>query len=371
MTLVGAATLRGKTGDALMLAIANDLDAARTDAELGVFGKPVHVIASPRGIAFAHGQNAEAFEWDDVRSIEVRRRSVVVRAEAIRHAVVQTKTGTEVRRSAEKYVFSFRLVVDDVVEPSLSDTFTRVLEDMRTRAFSTHGTAWHEHQNALERIQGEFSDQDDHILPLAAGGLLVAFGLMATVLVAALVNAASARAVPAGAFAIGDRIGALDPRSIVAGFAVGSLLTSSVLRLALGRHAMVWARGVARGWHRRGQGAMRLAVRQLGRALLDNSSAAAIVLLALLTFWPNIAATTLVDASGVRNEVLLPFISVDESWRNVTEITRVAPSSSFDRPGVHIRFADGREVSTYRHELGGGTEGQLFELAKKWWASSR
>ena len=104
MTLAGTAALRRTGGgDALMLAIANDPDAARSDAELGVFGKAVHVVASPRGIAFVHGQRAEAFEWDDVRTITVRRRSVVVRAEAIRHAVMPTKTGTEVRRTAEKF----------------------------------------------------------------------------------------------------------------------------------------------------------------------------------------------------------------------------------------------------------------------------
>ena len=328
-------------------------------------------MAAPRGIAVVHGQHTEAFEWEDVRSISVRRRSVIVRAESIRHAVVQTKTGTEVRRSAEKYTFAFRLGLDDVVEPSLSDAFARVLEQMRARAFSVHGTAWHEYQNAVERIQGEFSDQDDHVLPIAAGGLLLAFGLMGTVLVAALVNAASARAVPAGAFAVGDRIGALDPRSIIAGFAFASLLTTQVLRLALGRHALVWARGAARGWHRTGARAPGLVVRQLGRALLGTSSAAAILLLALLTFWPNIAATTLIDQSGVRNEVLLPFISTDESWRSVVELSRVDASSSYDHPGVHIRFADGREVTTYRHELGGGTEGQLFELSKRWWTASR
>ncbi|HYK96969.1 MAG TPA: PH domain-containing protein [Candidatus Acidoferrales bacterium] len=354
-----------------MLEIANAPDAARSDAELGVFRKAVHVVASPRGIAFVYGQRAEAFEWDDIRSIDVRRRSVIVRAEAIRHAVVQTKAGTEVRRSAERFVFPFRLALDDVVEPSLSDVFARVLEEMRTRAFSVHGTAWHEYQNAMERIQGEFADQDDQVLPIAAAGLLLAFGLMGTILVAALVNAASARAVPPGAFAIGDRIGALDPRSIIAGFAFASLLAGWVLRLALGRHALVWARGVARGWHRTGSRATDVAVRQLGRTLLGTSSAAAILLLAFLTFWPNIAATTLVDPSGVRNEVLLPFVSVDESWRNVVELSRVDASSSLDRPGVRIRFADGREVATYRHELGGGSEGQLFELANRWWAANR
>jgi len=371
MTLAGTAAFGRTAGDALMLAIANDRDAARSDAEFGVFGKPGHVVAGAQGIAFVHGRTAEAFSWDDVTSITERRRSVIVRAETIRHAVVPTKNGgSEVKRSAEKYEFAFRLVLDDVVEPQLSTTFARVLDEMRTRAFSVHGTAWHEHQNALERIQGEFSDQDDQVLPIAAGGLLLAIGAMSTILVAGLVNAASARAVPAGAFAIGDRIGAADPRAIIAAFAFAALVTSYVLQLALGRHALVWARGAARGWHKTGARAPHFVVRQLGRALLARSSAAAIVLLALLTFWPNIAATVLVDQSGVRNEVLLPFISLDEPWRDAVELTRVDASSSADHPGVHIRFADGRDVATYRHELGGGTEGQFFEYAKRWWAAA-
>ncbi len=370
MTLAGAVALGGRS-DALMLSIANERSAARTDAELGTLGKPVHVIAGTAGIAFLHGRSAIAYEWVDVRSVSTRRGSVLVRTESVRESLVRTKRGTEIRRVAETKERAFRLVVDDVVEPGLSETFARVLDDMRSGGFSTHDTAWHEYQNAIERIQGEFSDQDDHILPIAAAGLWLAIGLMATFLVAAMINAAAAHAVPAGAFALSNRVGPLDPRSIVAAFAFSAIVTTFVLRLALGRHAVVWARGVARGWHQTGARLLHPLIRQLGRILLDTSSSAAIVLLALLAFWPNIAATVLIDAQGVRNEVLLPFISLEESWRDVVEISRIDAADPRDRPGVHIRFGDGREVSTLGWDLGGGTEGQLFQLATAWRQAAR
>src|SRR5438445_2294597 len=113
--------------EALMLAIASDRAAARTDAALGVFGKPLHVVAGTTGIAFTHGREAEAYAWEDVGAIDVRRRSVVVRV-------------------ADRS-FVFRLVIDDVVEPTLSVFFAPILEDLRQRKFSRNGTAWHEYQN--------------------------------------------------------------------------------------------------------------------------------------------------------------------------------------------------------------------------------
>ncbi len=370
MTLAGAVALGGRA-DALMLSIASERSAARTDAELGALGKPMHVIAGTAGIAFLQGRNATAYQWDDVRSVSVRRGSVVIRTESVRESIVPTKRGTVVRRIAETKERALRLVVDDVVEPSLSETFARVLDDMRSQSFSPHSTSWHEYQNAIERIQGEFSDQDDHVLPIAAAGLWIAVGLMGTFVTAAMLNVATARAVPAGTFALTNRIGAFDPRSLVAAFAFSAIVTALVLRLALGRHAAVWARGVARGWHRTGSRMGRPLIRQLGRILLDTPSAAAVLLLALLAFWPTIAATVLIDAQGVHNEVLLPFVSLDERWRDVVEISRIAPADPRDRPGVHIRFADGREVATYGSDLGGGTEGQLFQLAMTWRQAAR
>ena len=133
-----------------MLEIASDRAGARTDAALGVFGKPLHVVAGTRGIAFTHGREAEAYSWDEVRSIEVRRRSV-------RIAVAD-----------RSYVF--RLVIDDVVEPTLSGVFASILEELRAHKFSRNGTAWHEYQNAIERIEGEFADEDDRIPQFAAAG---------------------------------------------------------------------------------------------------------------------------------------------------------------------------------------------------------
>src|SRR2546427_11887936 len=113
--------------EALMLAIASDRAAARTDAALGVFGRPLHVVAGAHGIAFTHAREAESYSWDQVQKIDVRRRSVIV---------------TVSDRS-----FVFRLVIDDVVEPMLSTTFARVLEELRGRRFSRHGTAWPESPN--------------------------------------------------------------------------------------------------------------------------------------------------------------------------------------------------------------------------------
>src|SRR5436309_3325521 len=140
--------------DALMLAIASDRGAARTDGALGVFGKPVHVVAGIQGIAFTHGREAEAYRWEDVERVDVSRRSVVVHV-------------------AHKSL-AFRLVIDDVVEPLLSVPFARVLEDLRTKKFTRTGSSWHEYQNALEHVEGEFADEDDRVPQLAAGGLLLA-----------------------------------------------------------------------------------------------------------------------------------------------------------------------------------------------------
>jgi hypothetical protein len=286
---------------------------------------------------------------------------VSVKTEQLQQRVVTTKQGPEVRRSMEKRTHRFRVLVDDVDEPALAGTFARVLQDFRAGTFTERGTTWHEHLNAVDRLQGEFADQDDHVLPIAALGLWVSVGLMSMFLVALLVNATAARGVPAGAFSLTHRVNAIDPRAIIAAFAFSALFTTIVLRLGIGPQAVVWLRGAARGWHQSRTRPRQLVVRTLGRILLGTSSSAAILLLALLAFWPNIAATVLVDKDGIRNEVLLPFISIDQPWRNVVEIREAAAQR-----GVLYRFADGREFSTDGLELGGGTPLQLFELSSRW-----
>ena len=346
MAVAGAAALTG-ANDQLALSIIN-ARAARSDAREGVWGKRVHVAAAPEGIAFVGERITHAYQWDEVKAIKVRRNSVVVKL-----------TTGQMRTRV------FRLVVDDVEEAALSKTFARVLRDLCAGTFAFNGSAWFEHQNAVDRLRPDFTDQDDHMLPGVAAGMWFALGLVLTVIVALALNAGQARAIPAGAFSIGHRASAIDPRVIIAAFAASSLLTSLILRLALGPQYAVWARGVARGWQERGSRVWRLLVRQLGRVLLATSSSAIVMLLALLAFWPNIAATALVSADGIQHEILLPFISLDERWSGVSEIKLVEGTDIRDR-SVLFRFADGRELVAEPEQIGGGTPTQLFNVATQW-----
>ena len=341
--------------------------AVKVPARVGVPARAAEIALAPAGLALLYGAKVDAYTWSEVQRIDVRRGAVVVHTEAERERVVTRKDKTtEVKTFTERRKHALRVAVDGVDEPSLAIMLARVLEDMRTTKFSFRGTSWIEYQNALDRLRGVFHDQDDAVLPAAAVGLWVAVGLMSMFLVPVSLNGASRGAVPSGVFAISDPLGALDPRSIIAGFALAALVATAVLRLALGPSAAVWARGAARGWARQASGpAVRFGLRQMGRMLQAPSSAAVIFLLAVLAFWPNIAATVLVDQTRVRNEVLLPFISIDEPWQRVADITK-GPDG-----GVSIHFADGRMATTEGHELGGGTKSQFFERTNSWWKAAR
>lgn len=369
--MAGTVAIGSGLTDELALAIVNDGAAARSDAHAGTFGRPVHVVASPSGLAFLNGRAASAYRWEDLREVALRRRSIVVSTESLREIAVVKKGYRGVRRFVERKTRRFRLVVDEVEEESLSAAFVAVLSEMRAGTFSFNTTAWHEYQNAIERLEHEFAYQDDHVLPVAAGGLWLALGVVSAIVVSIAMNVAAARSVPPGAFTLSHRIVAFDPRSVVAGLAMSALLTSVVLRLGLGRQATVWIRGAARGWHRDPVRARGWAVRQIGRVLLSSPSAAGVLLLALLAFWPSVATTVLIDQHGVRDEVLLPFVSLDEPWRNVMQIERVPTADDpNDRAGVRIRFVDGRTVSTVGNDLGGGTEGQFYDVATRWWKAA-
>jgi hypothetical protein len=366
MAMVGSVTLGGSQApNELVRAIVDYASAVQVDARVGVPAKTARIRLAPAGLAVMQDKVSDAYQWSEVREIAVRRGAIVVKTEAPREKMVRRKDEVQIKPYTEKRSRAMRVLIDGVPEPSLVPAFARILEDMRTAKFSYNGTSWIEYQNAVDRAHTEFQHQDDVVLPAAAGGMWLAVGLLAMALIPLAMNAANARAVPAGTFSISDPLGAFDPRSIIAGFALSALITTVVMRFAMGPVWKVWARGAARGWARRDNGRLvRLGVRQLGRVLHASSSAAVIVLLAVLSFWPNIAATVLVGPTGVRNEVLLPFISIDEPWSRATSIVR-------EPGGVTIRFADGRTASTIGHELGGGTENQLVEVTNQWWKAAR
>lgn len=343
---------RGRAVDALALQIVNDAGAARSDAREGVFGHRMHVAASVSGIAFLTDRTSRAYGWSEVDRIDVQRRSVVVR----------TSSPTPTTRR-------FRLVFDEVEEPALSEAFANVLEDMRVGSFGRRGTAWLEYQNTIESLHRSFAPYDDQFLPSVALLLWITVGVLASMVVATTVNLAQVHAVPAGTFAVWHRITIVDPRAIIAAFAASSLFTTVVLHVGFGDGALVWMRGAARGWHERVSPPLRMVTRHLARALLARSSSAVLLLIALLTFWPNIAATELIGPSGLRNAVLLPFISLDKRWQDVLEITQV--SSQGERPSILIRFNDGRVLLATADDLGGGTPGQLYARATAWRAAAR
>ncbi len=366
MTAVGTAVFEGAgSSDELARSITDHAAAIRVDASVGVPAKSAQLVLAPAGLVIQRSKSSTAYRWGEVRSIGVTRGAVIVRVEAPRERTVTKKEGTEVQRYTEKRRIGMRIQVDRVDEPSLAPAFSHVLEDMRASTFSFKGTPWIAYRNEIDRLHGAFDQQDDAVLPLAAAGLWVALGLMLMFLVPIGVNAATVRTVPAGAFAISDPLGAFDPRSIIAGFALAAMASALVLRFALGRASTIWARGAVRGWAQPHSGQLaRFVIRQVGQLVLAVPSAAVIVLISLLAFWPNIAAMVIVDPIGAHNEVLLPFISLDEPWRNVTSITR-------DTAGVTIHFADGRIATTAGHELGGGNINQFFERINTWRAAAK
>jgi hypothetical protein len=351
--------------DELQRSIVEHRSAVHVEARLGVPPQSGQLIFAPAGFVLTHGRKTDAYRWGELQSVGISRGAIVLKLAAPRERVVTKKDHSEIKAYIEKRRVALRLVIDGVDEPQLTGPFSRVLEDMRTSKFTFKGVSWIEYQNGIDRLHTDFDGQDDLVLPAAAAGLFFAVGLMAMFLVPVGVNAASARAVPAGAFAISDALGPLDPRSIIAGFALSAMFAHVVLRFALGPSASVWTRGAARGWARRqARRPVRFALKQISRLLLASATTAVMFLLALLAFWPNIAATVVVQPSGVRNEVLLPFISLEESWNNAADITR-------DGPGVTIRFADGRTATTVGHDLRGGTANQFFELTNSWWKAAR
>jgi hypothetical protein len=363
--LEGMAPAGADAVDELARSISEHPAAVRIDALVGVPAKPARIALAPAGITLQRGKRVTAYAWSEVREVRVRRGAVIVKTEAARERMVRKKDTTRIEPYVERRSRGVRVVVDGVVEPSVAQPLSRVLEEMRSGTFSYQGTTWIAYVNSLDGLHTLFDANDDPAIPATAATLWIAVGLLVSLVIPAGVNAATLRAVPAGSFAIWDPLGPLDPRGVIAGFAFSAMVATLGLRLALGRAAGIWATGAARGWARPDSGRLkRLLVRQLARMVMAPSSAAVIVLLALLAFWPNVAAPVLVGPTGARNAVLLPFISLDEPWRSALDIKQ-------DGAGTTIRFADGRVATTVGHDLGGGTQQQFFDKTTSWRAAAR
>lgn len=354
----------------LLAEIVGHSGAIRKDVRLGLFWR-AQLVMTPRGFALVRWRKAVAYAWSEVKDIRASRGAVVIATQADRERVVKTKEGTKFRQYVERRTHRIQLNFEGATEPHVAAELARVLEDMRAGKFSFNSTSWHELENGLERIRGQFADQDDPIVPTAAATLWIFLGLMSLIIVPEAVNLATDFRPALGAFAIQPRYEAFDPRTIVAAFSVSALLTRLVLRAALGEQADIWARGTLRGWHTAGSHRMRLATRQLARVLLGTTPAAALVLVCVAAFLPTAASTLMIDAAGIREVAPLPLVGIDRGWNNVIDVIKTPSLERLQKFGVTIRFEDGREVTTVGHDLAGGNDGQLFERANAWRAALR
>src|SRR5438094_139827 len=267
---------------------------------------PSGTIASKRPVSASNAIAAGNSNDPATSKISTDAPFAVARSRAARSTPRVTSSFHLARTTATRMTRRSRLVADEVEEPELSESCAGVLEGMRAGQFGRTGSAWHDYQNALEQLHRSFAQHDDQFLPSVALLLWVALGVLASIVVSVSVNLAQIHAIPPGTFSVWHRITLIDPRALAAAFAASSLFTTVVLHVGFGDGAFVWMRGAARGWHERVSAPLAFVTRYVARALLARSSAAVVLLIALLTFWPNIAATQPVGARGGRNVVALP-----------------------------------------------------------------
>ena len=297
--LEGMAPAAAGAVDELARSIIEHPSAVRLDALVGVPAKAMRILLAPSGVVLRRGSQVSAYTWSEVREVRVRRGTVLLKTEAARERIVRKKEETTIQPYTEKRTRGIRVVVDGVTESGIAAPLVRVLEEMRAGRFSYQGTSWISYVNAIDALHTDFDAHDDPSIPMTATSIWLAVGLIAALVIPVGVNAATLRSVPAGSFALWDPLGVLDPRGVIAGFAFSAMVAGLGLRLALGRAAVIWGHGASRGWARPDSGRLkRLAVRQLARMVMAPASAALIALLALLAFWPNVAATVLVSPSA-------------------------------------------------------------------------
>jgi len=349
----------------LMAAIAKHPAVIRKDVRFGFFGR-ARVELSPIGFALVGLRTGTAYTWAEVKDVQASRGRLLIRTEADREKVVKTKESTTTQPYVEKLTRALVISMDGATEPGFAPYIAKVMQDMRAQTFNYHATSWLEYENALERVKGEFAENDDSFVPAVAGALFAFILLAGMFILPEIVNLASDIKPPAGAFVVQPRYGWFDIRSVVMAVGLSALLTRLVLRLGLGSSALSWARGSVRGWHTSGPVPLRIATRELARLLLATSVSAGALLFGFAAFAPTVASTLVIDSVGLREVVPLPIIGVDKKWSDVSEVQRSEGPGRLEGIGVTVFFNDGRWVTTVDHDLSGGTDGQLFQRATGW-----
>lgn len=269
------------------------------------------------------------------------------------------------RAGARRVVLS--VAVDRISEPALAGPLVRLLEAARAGTFDRSGSAFLEFRNASDRLRDEFHDEDDLFTPVVLGLVLVASVAACVAMAPHILALGTAPAVVNGIFVLDSRLSPLDPRSLLTGLGAAAMLSSLIVRAASRGQAAAWARGTLRGWHR-GRAVSQVARGVLATIIHRPAIAAAVLLLGAALALP--AARTLVvfDGSGVKVVRELPFLDEERSWRAVADISTIP--APFDRHptgiAVVVRFADGLSITTLGHYLHGGTDKQLFDIARTW-----
>ena len=293
------------------------------------------------------GKEPFGVPWTQIAALLVRRNQLVIRTAA--RAVV------------------ISVAIDGVMEPALARPLARVLEEARGGSLDRSGSAFLEFRNATDRLRDAFADEDDTFTPAVVGLVFLACVATAVMLVPHVVALGTAPAVPAGMYVLDSRLSPLDPRSLTIALAAAALLTSLMVRIAGGRHALAWARGTLRGWHR-GREVTGAARRALATIVHRPAIAAAVLLLGVTLSLPSARTVVVFGDHGVRLVREMPFLDDERPWGAVAEITAIPAPLDRHPSGVAVvvRFVDGASITTLGNYLQGGTDKQLFDMARGW-----
>lgn len=297
------------------------------------------------------GKEPLGVPWTEIAPLRVRRGQLHIRT-ATRGVVIS-------------------VAIDGVREPALARPLARVLEEARGGSLDRSGSAFLEFRNATDRLRDAFADEDDAFTPAVAGLVFLACAATVVMLVPHILALGTAPAVPQGMYVLDSRLSPLDPRSLTIALAAAALLSSLIVRIAGGRHALAWARGTLRGWHR-GRAATGVARHALATIVERPAIAAAVLLLGVTLSLPAARTVVVFGDHGVRMVRELPFLDDERPWGAVAEITAIPAPLDRHPSGVAVvvRFADGASITTLGNYLQGGTDKQLFDTARGWRASA-